>query len=288
MDLLQSLMTVEAEIRVPLATARLVRYRVTEPVDHEFLGEQRDAHRLDLTLTPRPDDARACYSERWSPDRFERMGDVVFVPAGEVQRVRGGPSPRPLVSINCLLHAEPIRALFEDDLAWTDRQLDASLDIQSDEIRGLIMRLGKEARHPGFASQMLADLVAGQIVIELFRCRGALLDGPAIGGLAPWRLRIIDERLAEGGTVPTLTELAGLCGLSVRQLTRCFRASRGCSIGEYVAASQIHLAKRLLATGQSIKAIAYSLGFCSPSNFALAFRRATGCTPSEFRKHIPH
>jgi AraC family transcriptional regulator len=102
--------------------------------------------------------------------------------------------------------------------------------------------------------------------------------------LAPWRLRIIDERLEALRVAPTLAELAGLCSLSVRQLTRGFRASRGCSIGEYVAQSQIDHAKRLLASEESVKTIAYSMGFASPSSFSYAFRRATGLTPRQFRQ----
>ena len=37
------------------------------------------------------------------------------------------------------------------------------------------------------------------------------------------------------GPLPSLAELAELCALSVRQLTRGFRASRGCSLGEHIA-----------------------------------------------------
>jgi AraC family transcriptional regulator len=106
------------------------------------------------------------------------------------------------------------------------------------------------------------------------------------GGLAAWRLRLIDERLREIRAAPTLEELAKLCNLSVRQLTRGFRASRGRSIGEHVAQCRIENAKRLLATDESVKAIAYSLGFSSPSSFSFAFRRATGETPREFRQRL--
>jgi AraC family transcriptional regulator len=70
----------------------------------------------------------------------------------------------------------------------------------------------------------------------------------------------------------------------VRQLTRGFRASRGCTIGEYAARNEIDRAKELLTAGESIKVIAASLGFASPSSFTYAFRRATGQTPAQFRK----
>ena len=273
--------TVEAELRVPLATAQLIRFDWTEPCD-DIITEE-DAHRVDLSLRPRPRNARACYPAHWRSRRFERIGDILFVPAGEVFHVRGDCARR-LASIVCVLHAGPIHALLEDELAWTHRRLEAGLDIRSASMRSLLTRLGEEVRRPGFASQLLAELIAGQIAIELFRYGAAITDGPTTGGLAPWRLRIIDEKLMEQRTAPTLAELAGLCNLSVRQLTRGFRASRSCSIGEYVAKSQLDHAKRLLTTEESIKSIAYSLGFASPSNFSTAFRRATGQTPREFRQ----
>jgi AraC family transcriptional regulator len=70
----------------------------------------------------------------------------------------------------------------------------------------------------------------------------------------------------------------------VRQLTRGFRANRGRSIGDHVAQCRLDNAKRLLATNESVKSIAYSLGFASPSSFCFAFRRATGETPRQFRQ----
>jgi AraC family transcriptional regulator len=138
-------------------------------------------------------------------------------------------------------------------------------------------------RHPGFASEMFVELIAAQLAIELERYFARFDEIPKTGALAQWRLMVIDERLNDAQEIPTLSELAALCKLSVRQLTRGFRASRGCSIGDHVANSRIERAKRLLASTQSIKTIAYSLGFTSSSGFCFAFRRATGLTPGEFR-----
>jgi AraC family transcriptional regulator len=73
----------------------------------------------------------------------------------------------------------------------------------------------------------------------------------------------------------------------VRQLTRGFHGSRGCSVGDYIANLRLDHAKRLLSTDQSIKAIAQALGFSSPSSFCSAFRRATLETPMQFRHSVP-
>jgi len=274
--------TVEAELRAPAATAQLVRLHLPEPVDR-ILRMDEDAYRFDLSLTPRLH-ARACYRDRWGPHRFERIGNVFVVPPGELLEARSDCGRQ--ASIVCWLHPEPIRAWLDGDLRWTPRRLEASLDIPNANIRSLLLRLAEELRHPGFASQVLVELIAGQMAIELGRYCTAIAEGPVTGGLTPWRLRRIDERLAEVREAPTLAELAGLCGLSVRQLTRGFRASRGSCIGDHVAQSQGDHAKRLLATDQPVKAIAHSLGFASPSAFAFAFRRATGETPREYRQRV--
>jgi AraC family transcriptional regulator len=132
----------------------------------------------------------------------------------------------------------------------------------------------------------MTELIAGQIALELARHCAATDEAPGAGGLPSWRLRLIDERLAEVREAPTLTELAGLCNMSVRQLTRGFRASRGCSIGDYVSQSRVDTAKRLLASDRSIKSIARSMGFGSASSFSYAFRRGAGVNPRQFRTEV--
>jgi AraC family transcriptional regulator len=273
-------MTIDAEIRVPMATAQLVRFDVFGPASGVL--KPTNDYRVDLSLTPRPSNARGCYHQHWNPHRFERLGKVFLVPPGEaMQACSDGASTQ--TSILCLINQQAI----PDQLEWTERRLEASMDIRDANVRGLLLRLAHETRHPGFASGMLVELVVGQLGIELARYCTRVNDVPSSGGLSAWRLRLIDERLREVRDAPTLTELAELCKLSVRQLTRGFRASRGCSIGNYVAASRIDHAKRMLLCDDSVKAISYSLGFSSPSGFCYAFRRATGVTPREFRQRVP-
>ena len=97
-------------------------------------------------------------------------------------------------------------------------------------------------------------------------------------------MRLIDERLSDDPAAPSLSELAQHCNMSVRQLTRGFKVSRGCSIGDYVEQRRMERAKRLLVDGESVKTLAFAMGFSSPSSFTYAFRRAVGISPSQFRQ----
>jgi len=277
-------MTVGAEIRVPAATVQLVRFDMTQPADNVVRHD--DAYWLDLCLTPRPSNARACYRERWSPHRYERLGKVFLLPPRQTVQARsdGGSSQ---TSILCHLQPDALSHWCDDGLEWTDSQLQAALDIKDDCVRSLLLRLAQEVRHPGFASQALVEMIVGQLSIELARYCANVKEMQKGSGLAGWRLRLIDERLREVTAAPTLSELATLCRVSVRQLTRGFRASRGCSLGEHIASTRIELAKQMLLSDHSVKAVAYSLGFSSPSSFCFAFRRITGVTPNEFRRRAP-
>ena len=157
-----NVMTIEAELRVPVATAQLVRFHFPEPADNMFC---QDRYQLDLCLTPRPRNARACYPDRWSLDRFERIGNVFLVPPGEAMLARSDDCGQQ-TSIICQLHPESMRAWFDGDLEWDARRLMAGLDIREGNIRSLLLRLAEEARNPGFASDVLVELIATQLAIE--------------------------------------------------------------------------------------------------------------------------
>jgi AraC family transcriptional regulator len=277
-----ALVTVNAELRVPVATAQIVRFEIDGPSDQTYT--EKDTYWLDLCLTPRPHNTRARYCDRWSPHRFERVGPVFMLPPDQPLQFRSDGGAQ--ASVVCKLRPEAVRQWFQEDITWTDRRLEASLDVPNANIRNLLLRLGQEMRYPGFAGETLTELIVAQLAIELGRYCTAIDEDANAGGLASWRLRVIDERLAEVREAPTLAELARLCSLSVRQLTRGFRASRGCSIGDYVAQHRVELAKRRLAGEENIKAIAHAMGFASPSSFSYAFRRATGFTPRQFRQRV--
>lgn len=273
-------LTIDAQWRGEPLAVELVRFDIPVPTDTVMTPEP--VYQINMCLTPRPLNARACYHAHWGPNRFERLGDIFLVPPGERLRFRGETGRQ--LSIVCRLPPGPIAAMIGEEPRWHDRRLLATLDITNARIRALLFRLTEEVRHPGFCADAMFAHLGGELAIELARFYLERDERPTAGGLAGWRLRLIDERLSTTEPAPALAELAALCNISVRQLTRGFKASRGCSIGDYIEQRQVERAKRLLVDGESVKTIAFALGFASPSSFAFAFRRAVGLSPSQFRQ----
>lgn len=284
MQTADALMTVEAELRTPVSIAQVVQFKGVGAADTLV---SHDWYRVEMCITPRPEGSRACYSNRWNASRFEPLGKIFLMPPGEKLIVQSDANTSHTAML-CRLKPELIQAGFETDLEWNERQLEAGLDIKHRYIQSLLIRLSGETVHQSFASDIFAEHLSALLAIELARyfVRNEKVRAHS-GGLSPWRLRLIDERLNEIKEPPSLLELASLCRISVRQLTRGFRVSRGCSLGEYITACRVDQAKRMLIANEDIKVIAHALGFSSPASFGSAFRRATGSTPRGFRQRAP-
>lgn len=273
--------TIEQELRLPTAAIQLIRMDFSEPVnDFQSAG---DAMLVDLCLTPRPAGAEARFTNHWSPVRFMPVGQTFVVPPGEVLQFRA-PRGRQ-VALVCQLQPTAFDPWL-GELDWSERRLEASLDVGARRAASLLRFLAQELRYPDFAQTAAADCIIRHLCIELARHFAAIDEPSTSGGLAEWRLKLIDERLLAPGAAPSLGDLAQLCNMSVRHLTRAFRISRGYSVGEHVAQTRMDRAKRMLAGEESIKVVAEQLGFASASSFSFAFRRATGFTPRLFRTRI--
>lgn len=274
-----STMTVESAAIAPDFVARIVGYDM--PAPQEAVLVDATQYQLNMCLTPRPIYARASFHEVWGPRRQEPLGEIFLIPPGKELLVRGGAGQQ--ATLVCHFSALALNRAIGQTFEWTSQRLETALDIANTRIRSLLFRLTEEVRHPGIAADQMVDCLARQLEIELGRHFIEIVEKPIAGGLAAWRLRLIDERLEAAPTAPGLAELARLCGLSVRQLTRGFRVSRGATIGAYVEQYRMEAAKRQLLAGDSVKAIAFAMGFASPSSFTFAFRRATGVSPRTFR-----
>jgi AraC family transcriptional regulator len=142
---------------------------------------------------------------------------------------------------------------------------------------------------PGTAGRLYAEVLGAVLALELVRLHyGTAPSTPVRGGLSGWQRRLvceyIDEHLAEE---ISLAELAALVRLSPHHLCRAFKQSVGLPPHRYQVHRRVERAKELLANPTlSITEIAFATGFGGSSQFATAFRKATGTTPSAFRRAL--
>jgi AraC-like DNA-binding protein len=95
-------------------------------------------------------------------------------------------------------------------------------------------------------------------------------------------LAYIDAHLDEN---ITLAELANSANLSVYYFATLFRKSTGFSPYRYILHRRVIRARELLRnTSLSVLDVSLDLGFQHQNNFARAFRRITGMTPTFFRR----
>ncbi len=157
----------------------------------------------------------------------------------------------------------------------------------ADRDTGRIMdRLCAEAHAGAPHGTLGADGLLLQLAAALLKLRDAKPPKPPIGGLAPWHARrvcdYLSEHLAED---VALSDLAALVGLSPSHFCRAFAVTLGMPPHRWLVARRIERSQELLcATTLSITNIAASCGFASSQHFASAFRKATGVTPSEYRR----
>ena len=268
---------IEAERITSLVTLRLHSYHWSKPTDGHFVSA--DAELLDFALDPRPVSGRGKYAIEPGPQR--RLGEVYYVPRGV--RLDAHVEPCRARSLRCLLQTSRV-----EHLAELDARLPSGgngLSISSVDVRGGLSRLLLEMASPGFASDLLIDAWTLATFVEVQRhLRGAALSAPG-GGLAGWQLRAIDDRLQEDRPPPGLVELAAICRVSPRHLTRMFRNATGETAASYVARAQLRRAREMLSrSDRPIKQISFDLGFAGAASFSRSFRAGTGKSPNQFRR----
>ena len=168
-------------------------------------------------------------------------------------------------------------------------ELRRPLVVSSNEaVRRGLAELGREAAAPDDVFDLFAEGWAMQAMAHLSRLAGGHLPNREIsrGGLAVANLRRVQDYIHSHLPAPvTLVELSRVAGLSRRHFLRAFRTSVGDTPLGYVRTLRIEEAKRRLSQGsQSITEVALDCGFSHAQHFATTFRRATGLTPSAFRR----
>lgn len=102
-------------------------------------------------------------------------------------------------------------------------------------------------------------------------------------GIAELAKRIINSNFTSAEC--RVEKIAEIVDISRSQLYRSFMDKFGSSPKAYIDTLRIDYAKKLLTrSDMTVSEISYSVGYGEPLYFSTAFRKATGISPTEFRK----
>ena len=80
-----------------------------------------------------------------------------------------------------------------------------------------------------------------------------------------------------------LGELANLCHVSLRTLQRHFRKHYDTTLSDWMRQLRLDRARAMLAEADSVKFVAFELGYKQPSHFTRDFKQRFGVPPSALR-----
>lgn len=210
------------------------------------------------------------------------IGQVMLIPAGH--RLEG-----------CADYPSRIRHLF---LLLDPKLLDGE-DFEQADILDLPYRknlgdgiiasqmraLQDELDRPGPLSRLYVESLCCEVAVRALRICKRPLFVHARGGLAPRRLRMVNDYIqANLSNDISLSDLAAVARVSRSHLSRAFRTSTGIGPHRYIVRQRIEQAKKLLAgDAMPIAEVALATGFGNQSHLTTHFRREVGTTPARFR-----
>jgi len=259
------------------------RFELVEWHWPDMISFKRTEHQLmlEMSLPPMSADASAYFPDI-DPERRCFMG-ALFVRHPGIA-IGGRSEGRQIRVIRCVFDDEPGTEIVGDgepSLSF----LQGLLNIRNDSLRSLMRLAHRELVNPLDRSAEAMEALFRLIRVELRRVFRQAASAATASRLAPWQFRRVRERIEAGAPLPSVTELAALCGISPRHLNRQFIALTGKTISAYIETYRIEQAKLLLAdAGVPMKQVAERAGFSHGNSFARAFRKATGLAPREYRQ----
>ena len=247
-------------------TRRTAKFRVTEVFYPALLRQPR--HRHDGPSLSFVSSGR--YEERYG-DRIQdrQAATLVLHPPGEAHAVEFLSDVR-ILSVD-FDPADWVRLVFPDSRDSFRGQL----------IAWLGARLDREMARTDAASALAIEGIVCELLAECSRGKTTRKEK----GFPEWLPRakaLIHDSFAD---TFSLAEVARLAEVHPAHLSRVFRQTMGCTIGEYVRRLRLEYAcGQIFNTDTRLCDIALDAGFADQSHFNRAFRAQMGVTPYAYRR----
>ena len=232
----------------------------------------RGAHQTEVRV-----DGQWCKTEA-------NVGAIAVTAAGDVDELRWR-SDVPIETIHLFIPADTISAA-ACQLTTTGMRLQRavpSLSFADPAVAGVLTGLLSAAKRgaPDLYGRETVRWLSTHLLLTHRLAAAGKTAGPYDPRIAR-AITCIQQRYADP---LSLEQLAAVACISKFHFARLFRLETGMSPHAYLLRERLKAARTLLATSDtSIARIAVCTGFVRTSNFAVAFRGATGMTASEYRQ----
>ncbi len=247
------------------------------------------------------------------PPRQLMPGDVVLLPNGSEHTLRSAPEA-PIIPQLCTaaerarkcggvlrlgsgdVQTHILGASYDYDPAVSIQVLSTLpelVHIRADHGGGglddTVRLLSRELARPQIATEFVLNRLVDILLVQLLRVwrteKPAETRGTWLGVLGDPLISVALVKIHEDPAKPWTTDLlAAELSTSRSTLTRRFRETTGRTPGDYLTQWRMDLAAvRLRDTGDTVDAIAHSVGYTSVYAFSRAFRRARRQAPGQYR-----
>ncbi|MEK3882017.1 AraC family transcriptional regulator [Paenibacillus sp. PL2-23] len=224
----------------------------------------------------------------------KEAGDLFLIPGNTVHRAFPS-ADEPVVSTAVFFapallqssyasdHYNPLQSF---DTARKKKQYKISLpEHVKERIEAAIHAMVNELATQEAGYQQAIALHLQQLLLQLFRLPATRNSANAATGIAPlWMLAALREINRDPVQCGSLASISARANVSPGHFSRVFKELTGMNVTEYVNTQKLIRAKeQLLASDDTIEAIAISCGFQGMRHFYQNFKRLTGVTPRQYR-----
>lgn len=195
---------------------------------------------------------------------------------------------RPYVALACQIDADILRGLYAEIAPETADAARAEAVAAGRAEHGVIDALSRllDLADKPLERRVLEPMVRRELHFRVLLSRhGGMLRQLAQPGSPASRIALAIRHIRQNWNHPIrMEDLAGIAGMSSSSFHAHFKAVTATSPVQYQKSLRLVEARQRLAQrGQSVSAVAFAIGYESPTQFSRDYRRAYGAAPRDLR-----